>query len=136
MATTLKSTLLDFLASYASQHGYQIVEQACREYLRNGRKAGVVPTKRKTFSTAGRRSLTLKLWKRQKGICARVRHPVAFEEATIDHFEPVRNGGAENPRNYRMVCREHNSAKGDNTPLEESRKTGATIYEMMPKGNE
>lgn len=123
--------LLAFLKDYGREHGEKIVEVACQRYLKRSKYEGVKPTKYKRPNKA----LVKKLWARQNGICARMNHPVALEDATVDEFIPRNGGGLCVERNQRMVCKSHNSAKGDNTPMEESKRTGSTILEQLPKGD-
>lgn len=125
----MKSDIYKTLVTFSEKHGYAEVEAACKRFLREGRRVGITPTKRTSIS----RSLVKKLWIKQGGVCARKNHAVELKDATADHFESLNQGGLDKPSNLRMVCKPCNSSKRDNTPMRESKKTGRTIKEALPR---
>jgi hypothetical protein len=127
-------SVFDYLKRKAETLGVSTVMHDVRRFIKESGKFGVTPTKRIQMSTQKRRALTKKLWIKQGGVCARIKHPVLLEDASIDHFEPLNGGGEESERNYRMTCLNHNLSKSDRSPLEESKKLGSTILDQMPRG--
>lgn len=131
---TTPTGIYALMVAWAKSHGTASVDEAVRKWKKEGKYAvGLEATKRVQMSTQKRRSLTRKLWIKQGGVCARMNHAVELRDATIDHFESLNRGGKEELSNYRMVCGPHNASKSDNDVMQESRKTGMTILEAIPK---
>lgn len=59
-------------------------------------------------------------WKRQlaKGVCAYCGKRVSPAELTMDHVVPISRGGKSTKGNVRPVCKDCNTAKKSNLPIE------------------
>lgn len=69
--------------------------------------------------------------KRQGGLCARCGQVMNRSTATGDHTIPHNRGGEHAAENISAMHRDCNSAKSDNMPEVEAKKTGRTILEQL-----
>lgn len=93
--------------------------QEAREYVKRQRqsqktnlvKRNLVKRRRREFN-ARRAQLMLALIDRDDYIC---QHPgcEVQEDLTIDHKVPLSRGGSDRLENLQLLCRKHNSQKGD-----------------------
>lgn len=112
---------------YAKQHGFAEAQRACKRFLREGGKDGTVPTKRKPI----KREWVLAAAERQDWFCPRCRLELTPQDLTGDHLVPISEGGKHARFNIRATHRVCNSAKNDRMPMDESKRLGQTIKEML-----
>ena len=124
---TMVMTTLDMLLEQERKLGRSQVEHACKQYLKMRRHVDVVPTPRKKIP----RGWVATAYAQQDGCCHRCHKHISMKEATGDHTLPLSQGGKHVRANIRVMCRECNSAKSDNDPVTESKKTGKTLLEVL-----
>ena len=78
------------------------------------------------------RDQAYRLYKRQNGKCQRCKDPFSISDLTDDHIQPIIEGGTNDMRNRRLICKRCNSEKGGSSPILDSKRTGQTILEMLP----
>jgi len=112
------------------------VQRACKMFLRRGQKAASVASKRLAIPIAWK----LRALKRQHGLCSRCGLQINITknkwDLTGDHIIPLVDGGLHGTINIAALHKKCNSSKGANTLLEESLKTGKTIFEILNSGQQ
>lgn len=127
------NTIFEQLLEWEKAHGYDAVAHVCKGFLNKKRYATETPTKRKSMP----KGVKEKMYVKQEGNCRRCGHHFSIKELTDDHIIPVEHGGnPDDMRNRQLLCAECNSKKGSNTPLEESKATGTTVYEQLSEGDD
>jgi CRISPR/Cas system Type II protein with McrA/HNH and RuvC-like nuclease domain len=122
------STMGAQLIEWEIAYGFDRVARVCKGFLHKKHYAGETPTKRKPMP----KGVKEKMYVKQDGNCNRCGHHFKIEELTDDHIVPVEHGGnPDDMRNRQLLCGECNSSKGSNTPLEESKATGKTVYQQL-----
>ena len=116
------------LLEWEEAYGFDRVARVCKGFLCKKSYAGETPTKRKPMP----KGVKEKMYVKQGGRCLRCGQPFRIEELTDDHLIPVIHGGnPDDMRNRQLLCKPCNSSKGSNTPLEESKATGKTVYQQL-----
>ena len=123
----MPSDITELLLNLELQNGAAKVREGCRRYLMRKTYAGEKKELRRQISVGKKQ----KLFGRQHGLCARCKKPMNFEEATVDHLVAAVRGGKSDSKNVRLCCRTCNSSKGVNTPSQEAKLTGETIFEQI-----
>jgi 5-methylcytosine-specific restriction endonuclease McrA len=121
------ANIYDYLVTRSQRDGLSDVRAACKQFLKTGARAGIIPTKRQAIP----RQWLLAAYGRQKGKCARCGNDVPFDEATGDHRTPLIEGGKHERLNIQMMDRACNSTKGARLPMAESKATGRTVLEQL-----
>lgn len=125
-----RDDLFNYLVEFGIEYGEQEVRLACKKYLKT-RYPGVKKEKRKTISKEVRRQV----YNVYMSICARCNSYVTWEDASVDHITPHSAGGSDSIENYALMHKRCNSAKGNRTLLEESKRTGKTFTELSGRKN-
>lgn len=73
-----------------------------------------------------------KMYDRQKGICPKCEHEMAFIRGAIeiDHFDPMAKGFNDDT-NLRVMHASCNSSKGADNVYETARKSGKTVMQLI-----
>lgn len=74
---------------------------------------GVAPVKKKTPRVYIKKSIRQQVYEQGNGICAICGKPVTYEEFTVDHINPLANGGKNDLSNYQIACFACNQLKSD-----------------------
>lgn len=89
----------------------------------------------KSLEPIQKRKAIPKTWIKEKltksNKCKRCGRFLTEQTATGDHIEAHNLGGEHSKDNLRLLCGPCNSSKSDGTMLEESKKLGKTIAEML-----
>ena len=119
--------IYQLLLEAAEKHGAVVVREACRRFLKEGVRAGVIPTPRKRIP----RSWVLEALDRQGGLCKIGGEPLHVSDAVGDHALALVLGGRHNKWNIVAACGSHNSQKGGRSPMEQSKRSGRTLTEIL-----
>lgn len=87
--------------------------QAIRSYLAGRKVKAILSQRRRRDFNTNRDSFILALIERDGYQCTECGD---VEDLTIDHIIPLSKGGSDDLDNLRLLCRKHNSSKGDQMP--------------------